>query len=364
MTDNACSFVSPLSFSTLSKNKVITRIIDDESWNNHVELGLWADAMVIAPATASTLAKMASGQCDNMLVATYLSAKCPVHIAPAMDLDMWKHPAMQNNIRTLQSYGNHIIPVGYGELASGLVGDGRMAEPEQILQFLMNEKEEELRGKRVMVTAGPTIEAIDPVRFIGNHSTGKMGLEIARECADRGAEVDLILGPVTCKIPLHSRISIHRISSAGEMHQEAQKYFTSCDAAIFAAAVADYTPKEFAVKKIKKTENDLQIELKRTVDIAASLGSIKKPGQISIGFALETHDEELNARDKLNKKNFDFIVLNSLNDEGAGFAHDTNRVKIIDRSGDVKEYGLKSKKEVASDIIDLLVQRMDSDPAR
>jgi len=354
MTPSACSFITPLTISTLSKNKVHTNVSDGESWDNHVELGLWADLMLIAPATATTIGKLANGIADNMVVATYLSAKCPVYIAPAMDLDMWAHPSTKRNLELLQSYGNTIIPVESGELASGLVGDGRMAEPENILQFLSNQLHStfELAGKKITVTAGPTYEAIDPVRFIGNKSSGKMGVSIALECAKRGAMVDLVLGPSSININ-HPNISVTKVISAHDMFNATVNKFDHCHATIMAAAVADYTPAQVADQKIKKQDDDLSIQLKRTQDISKHLGSIKKDQKL-IGFALETQNEIVNAIQKIHKKNFDFIVLNSLNDEGAGFQHDTNKIKIIDKNENILEFDLKSKTEVAVDIVDQL----------
>ena len=357
MTLAATKFISPLTLSTLSKHNVHTSVIDGDSWNNHVDMGLWADFMIVAPATATTLAKMRMGLCDNIIVATYLSAKCPVFFAPAMDLDMWKHPATQENISKLQSYGNHLIPVGHGELASGLVGDGRMAEPEDIVQFVLQHtaSEQTFKGKNVMITAGPTYEAIDPVRFIGNRSTGKMGVEIALAFADRGAKVQLVLGPSRLKIN-HPNIMVIPVQSAAQMYKEAVKYYKKSDIAIMSAAVADYTPKEVAKQKIKKKGGGLKIELERTLDIAAKLGTIKTKKQFNVGFALETNNEVASAKAKLKKKNFDMIVLNSLKDKGAGFAHDTNKVTIFDKLGNVHSYKLKSKKEVAVDIVHLVEQ--------
>ena len=356
MTPAATAFVAPLSFSTLSKNDVIIELIDDTNWNNHVELGLWADAFVIAPATATTLSKLASGQSDNMIVATYLSAKCPVFFAPAMDLDMWKHPATQSNIKKLQSYGNHMIPVGHGELASGLVGEGRMAEPEDIVAFLNShsKKKADLAGKKVLITAGPTREAIDPVRYISNHSTGRMGIELAEECVSRGASVDLILGPTVLKAS-HPAIKTTNVSSAQEMYEACREIFASSDIAIFAAAVADYTPENTSDIKIKKKAGDMDIALKRTPDIAAQMGDLKRKDQINVGFALETNNGEVNAKRKLDKKNFDLIVLNSLKDKGAGFKHNTNKVTIYQRGGTSQSYPLKSKRAVAADIMDTIV---------
>ena len=356
MTPSACSFITPLTLSTLSKHEVHTEVSDGSSWNNHVELGLWADAMIVAPCTATTLGKMANGIADNMVVATYLSAKCPVYIAPAMDLDMWKHPSTKSNIQKLNSYGNEIIPVGDGELASGLSGEGRMAEPEEIIEYISNafSKEQDLLGKKVLITAGPTYEAIDPVRFIGNRSSGKMGVAIAESCANRGAKVELVLGPSKLRSN-HPNITCTRVQSAEEMYQAATAVFNNCDAAIMAAAVADYTPKTVSDIKIKKKEGDLTIPLERTKDIAGHLGSIKK-NQILVGFALETNNEIENANRKLQKKNLDFIVLNSLKDKGAGFQHDTNKIKIIKQSGEPLEFELKQKTEVAEDIVNELVK--------
>jgi len=353
MTPSAAAFITPLTLATLSKRDVHTEVISEESWNNHVELGLWADAMVIAPATANTLAKLAAGICDSMVGAVYLSAKCPVFFAPAMDLDMWKHPASKKNLETLKSFGNEIIPVGHGELASGLVGDGRMAEPEDIVDFLNDHfnKKLSLKGKVAVVTAGPTYEAIDPVRFIGNRSTGKMGIAIAEKLAERGATVYLVLGPTSQKTEQEGVETI-RVTSAEEMYQAATKHFKKADVAIMAAAVADYRPKSFSNKKIKKKEGDMAVELERTKDIAKQLGQVKKKGQLTIGFALETNNEKANAKGKVERKNFDFIVLNSLRDKGAGFGHDTNKVTFIFKDGTEKALELKLKTEVAVDIVD------------
>lgn len=355
MTPSACAFISPLTLSTLSKHDVHTEVSDGNSWNNHVELGLWADAMVVAPCTATTLGKMANGIADTMLVATYLSAKCPVFIAPAMDLDMWIHPSTKENLRKLTSYGNNIIPVGNGELASGLSGEGRMAEPEDIVAYLANKfaQTQDLAGKKVIVTAGPTYEALDPVRFIGNRSSGKMGVAIALECANRGAMVSLVLGP-SKENPTHQNLNVIRVTSAEDMYQATVQDYGSNDVAVMAAAVADYTPQTVSDIKIKKKEGDLSIPLKRTKDIAGHLGSIKE-NQILVGFALETNNEISNANRKLQKKNLDFIVLNSLNDKGAGFQHDTNKIRIIKKDGSAQEYRLKSKKEVAVDIVNEIV---------
>ena len=357
MTPSAAAFITPLTISTLSKRPVYTEVISEESWNNHVELGLWADAMIIAPATANTLAKLANGICDSMVGAVYLSAKCPVFFAPAMDLDMWKHPATKKNLATLESYGNHLIPVGHGELASGLVGDGRMAEPEEIVDFLNTflNKKQTLSGKTAVVTAGPTHEAIDPVRFIGNRSTGKMGIAIAESLAERGAKVHLVLGPTSQKSE-HPGVNTIRVTSAEEMYQAATKHFKKANVAVLAAAVADYRPKTVADKKIKKKEGDMKVELERTKDIAAELGKVKTKKQLTIGFALETNNEKANAKGKIERKNFDFIVLNSLRDKGAGFGHDTNKVTFIFKNGEEKGFDLKPKTEVAEDIVGEIVR--------
>ena len=359
MTETAATFISPLTLSTLSKKAVFRDVQSESSWNNHVELGLWADAMLIAPLTATTLAKLATGLCDNMITACYLSAKCPVFVAPAMDLDMWKHPTTKGNIEKIKSFGNHVIPVGHGELASGLVGDGRMAEPEIILEYLVDffNKKQKLKGHKALVTAGPTYEPIDPVRFIGNRSSGKMGLAIAETLAAKGATVELILGPSSLSTD-QPEVRITRVETAQEMYEVANNLFPSCTIAVLAAAVADYRPKVVATQKIKKGDFDLAISLERTRDIAAALGSIKKKNQIIVGFALETNDELDNAQKKLVKKNFDFIVLNSLRDKGAGFRHDTNKITIITADGKVKNFPLKSKKEVAGDIVEGIIKRL------
>ena len=360
MTPAATKFISPLTLSTLSKNPVHTSVVDDDSWNNHVELGLWADFMVVAPATATTLAKMRLGLCDNIIVATYLSAKCPVYFAPAMDLDMWEHPSTQENIQKLQSYGNKMIPVGHGELASGLVGEGRMAEPEDIFNFVSGATEKSFfTGKNVLITAGPTYEAIDPVRFIGNRSTGKMGLEIALSFAKKGAKVTLILGPSVLDVD-HPNIKLIRVQSAADMAKHAVRSYKKAHITVMAAAVADYTPKTVAKQKIKKKGGALKIELERTQDIAAKLGTLKSKKQFNVGFALETNNEAASAKGKLVKKNFDMIVLNSLKDKGAGFAHDTNKVTIFDSKGKTHKFKLKSKKEVANDIVQLVEQLMSA----
>ncbi len=352
MTPSATAFISPLTLSTLSKKHVITEVISEEAWNNHVEMGLWADAMVVAPATANTLGRLANGVCDNFIAAVYLSARCPVFFAPAMDLDMWKHKATQRNVNLLKSYGNHFIPIGHGELASGLVGEGRMAEPEEIVSFLEIHFSQGqcFLGKKVLVTTGPTYEPLDPVRFIGNRSSGKMGVAIAESFAKKGASVKLLLGPSKLT-PVNKNIETIRIQTAKEMYEAAIKHFPNMDIAVFAAAVADYRPKHVADQKIKKKGIAMNIELERTPDIAASLGKMKGEGQLTIGFALETTNEKENAKGKLEKKNFDMVVLNSLRDKGAGFNFDTNKIAILRKDNIHKEFELKSKAEVAEDIV-------------
>ena len=355
MTPASREFVTPLTLSTLSKNEVFSSFTKEEDendlWNNHVELGLWADLVLIAPATANSLSKMATGNSDNFLLATYLSAKCPVYFAPSMDLDMYKHPATKKSIETLISFGNIFIPPTSGELASGLTGEGRMAEPEDIVSFIEDHITEALplRNKKILITAGPTYEAIDPVRFIGNHSSGKMGYELAAAAKEAGAEVILISGPTHLQNP-YPDINLIRVQSAQEMFEAAMENFDSVDVAIAAAAVSDYRPKNVANQKIKKTNENLTLELEKNPDILASLGN-KKVKQLLIGFALETENEEENALGKLERKNLDFIVLNSLNDSGAGFRTETNKIKILFRSGEKKDFGLKTKKEVAEDIL-------------
>jgi phosphopantothenoylcysteine decarboxylase/phosphopantothenate--cysteine ligase len=354
MTPSAKDFITPLTLSTLSKNEVISTFTNEEdenaTWNNHVELGLWADFMLIAPATANTLSKMASGTSDNILLATFLSAKCPVYFAPAMDLDMFLHPATKTSLEILQSYGNIMIPAESGELASGLVGEGRMAEPENIVDFLEKDllSQLPLRNKKVLITAGPTYEAIDPVRFIGNHSSGKMGFELAKEAAKLGAEVILVTGPTHLELK-SSSVKVVRVTSAQEMYDSVHTYFNDQDVIIAAAAVSDYKPKDFVDQKIKKKETSLSIELVPTLDILASLGKLKKHQRL-IGFALETNNEVENARSKLERKNLDFIVLNSLQDKGAGFKTDTNKISIISEN-EIKSFALKSKTAVAQDIL-------------
>lgn len=356
MTKAATSFITPLTLSTLSKNPVYTEVSSEESWNNHVELGLWADAMVVAPLTATTLAKMAHGISDNIIVAVYLSARCPVFFAPAMDVDMWHHPTTQENVKRLQGFGNQLIPVEHGELASGLVGEGRMAEPEHIITFLNDffGKTQDLAGKKILITAGPTYEPIDPVRFIGNRSSGKMGVAIADAAARRGAEVMLILGPSKAT-PTQENIKLLRVETAQEMYEAALAHFPSADIAVLAAAVADYRTVETATQKIKRKGENLTIELVQNPDIAATLGKQKHDGQLLIGFALETNDEETNARGKLEKKNFDLIVLNSLNDPGAGFDTNTNKITVLGKGNKLRKFELKSKTAVAEDILNEIV---------
>ena len=362
MTPAAKEFVTPLTLSTLSKNEVFSSFTEDdedEQWNNHVELGLWADFMVLAPATANTLSKMSSGNSDNFLLATYLSAKCPVFFAPAMDLDMYKHPSTKNSFESLKSYGNIMIPAGTGELASGLKGEGRMAEPEEIISFLETHFLENLplQGKKILITAGPTYEAIDPVRFIGNHSSGKMGFELAKKAAALGAEVILISGPTHLEID-DPKINLIRVVSTREMYTSVHDHFESVDVAIAAAAVSDYKPKIVAAQKIKKAEENLSLELTKTQDILLSMGK-KKTHQKLIGFALETNNELEHAREKLVKKNLDFIVLNSMNDAGAGFKKDTNKITLVYKDSE-KAFDLKSKAEVATDILNEIVHLLDA----
>ena len=355
-------FITPITLSALTSKPVISDFFSqrDGTWHSHVDLGLWADAMVIAPATASTIGKMANGVVDNMLITTYLSMKAPVFVAPAMDLDMFAHPATQRNLDTLRSYGNHIIEPGEGELASHLVGKGRMEEPDNIVRILEDffAQSDELAKKKVIITAGPTYEKIDPVRFIGNYSSGKMGYALAEECANRGAEVVLISGPVQLRTT-HPGIRRIDVESAEEMYRAATSEFATADAAILCAAVADFTPEQVAEQKIKREGDGLTLHLKPTHDIAAALGRMKRDGQVLVGFALETNDEESHAQSKLRRKNLDFIVLNSLRDAGAGFRHDTNKITIIDEEQTVA-YPLKNKKDVAADIIDRLRQEFIS----
>ncbi len=362
MTPASKDFITPLTLSTLSNNPVYSSFVNEDEedpvWNSHVELGLWADLMILAPATANTMSKMANGVCDNLLLAVYLSAKCPVYFAPAMDLDMYKHPTTRRTLSILNSFGNTIIPATKGELASGLVGEGRMAEPEDIISFIENDilNSLPLKNKKFVITAGPTYEAIDPVRFIGNHSSGKMGFEIAKEAANQGAEVFLITGPTHEKVS-NNLINIIPVTCADDMYKATLKEFDSADVAILSAAVSDYKPKYVSTSKIKKSEEAFSIDLVKTKDILASLGKIKKD-QYLVGFALETNNELENAKSKLINKNLDLIVLNSLNDEGAGFAVDTNKVTIIDKHENITKFGLKSKSEVAKDILNIIIDQI------
>ena len=361
MTPSAENFVSKLTLSTLSKKPVFSDFYSENgTWNNHVEFALWADLILIAPCTANTLAKMVHGICDNLVIATYMSGKCPVMIAPAMDLDMYEHPSTKQNLELAEDFGHIIIPAETGELASGLVGQGRMAEPEKISKtiedfFTSNTISKSLEGKTVLITAGPTYESIDPVRFIGNHSSGKMGFSLAEEVAKRGGKVILISGPSALQID-HPNIEIHRITSAKEMFSEVFKYYEISDIAIASAAVADYAPKEIASEKIKKNDDSLTIELVKNPDILKTMGE-RKSKQFLVGFALETQNEEENALGKLQKKNLDMIVLNSLRDEGAGFKNDTNKIKIFTKN-DRKEFALKAKNEVAKDILNVVEQEI------
>ncbi|MCF8320512.1 MAG: bifunctional phosphopantothenoylcysteine decarboxylase/phosphopantothenate--cysteine ligase CoaBC [Flavobacterium sp.] len=374
MTPASKDFITPLTLSTLSKRPVFSSFYKDEEttdsevdnpnqnleWNNHVEIGLWADFMIVAPATANTLSKMANGICDNLLIATYLSAKCPVFFAPAMDLDMYKHPSTIESFKKLKSFGNTIIPAESGELASGLSGEGRMAEPENILEFIENKFKSELplKGKKIVITAGPTYEAIDPVRFIGNHSSGKMGYDLALSAANYGASVTLISGPTHLSIN-HESVQLIKINSAEEMYFQCHKYFKTSDVFIGAAAVADYKPKNPALHKIKKSQESFAIELEKTKDILQSLGNIKE-NQFLIGFALETENEIENAKLKIQKKNLDLIVLNSLQDKGAGFGVTTNKVTLIDSNYNLYPMELKSKEKVANDILNKIIAHYEA----
>lgn len=353
MSPAAADFITPLTLSTLSKNPVLSDLFKEGSWSNHVLLGRWADLMLIAPASCNTIAKMANGLCDNMLLATYLSATCPVVLAPAMDEDMWKHAATRENLEKLRSFGNSIIPVEDGELASGLVGPGRMAEPETILRQLESllSSNQDFNGKKVLITAGPTYEAIDPVRFIGNYSSGKMGLELAKEFLRRGADVNLVMGPTSLMID-DPKLVLHRVNSAADMYAACLAVSAQSDIVVMAAAVADYTPEAVAGQKIKKNGHQMTLTLKPTRDILKTLGEQKVPGQFLVGFALETINEQENARYKMETKNADMIVLNSLNDEGAGFGYDTNKITIFDRKGGETSFPMREKQQVARDIVD------------
>lgn len=356
LTPSSKDFVSPLTLSTLSKNAVLTDLFNETEWANHVQLGRWADAFLIAPLSCNTLAKIAGGHCDNLLLAVYLSATCPVIVAPAMDEDMWRHASTKNNIAKIESFGNKIIPVGNGELASGLFGDGRMAEPEQIINYLNDFffQNKELKNKKVLVTAGPTHEAIDPVRFISNHSSGKMGVAIADEFANRGADVTLVLGP--SNITVSKNINTIKVTSAREMFEACINNFSNTDIAVMAAAVADYMPLNFSSTKIKKAENNLSLDLQKTNDILKVLGEKKNKDQIVVGFALETNNEKENALSKLKAKNADMIVLNSLKDDGAGFGTNTNKIIIFDKRGNEFKFEKKDKSLVAKDIVNAIIQ--------
>ena len=357
MTDAATAFISPLTLSTLSKNKVLTNLFEEDTWANHVMLGRWADVMLIAPASCNTIAKMANGICDNLLQAVYLSSICPVIIAPAMDEDMWLHPATKSNINTLNAFGNIIIPVRSGELASGLLGEGRMAEPEDLIAHVTDflAVKNDLLGKQILISAGATQEPIDPVRYISNHSTGKMGIAIASECIKRGAKVHLVLGTSNEIIP--NSATVTKVKTALEMYNACVNSFANVDIAIMCAAVADYTPVNIATEKIKKTEDTFNIELKKTDDILKKLGTLKSPTQILVGFALETQNEKENALKKLKEKNADFIVLNSLNDDGAGFGHATNKITIFDKDEHEFYFDKKNKEAVAVDIINTILKK-------
>ncbi|HAC24702.1 MAG TPA: bifunctional phosphopantothenoylcysteine decarboxylase/phosphopantothenate--cysteine ligase CoaBC [Cytophagales bacterium] len=363
MTPSAHDFITPLTLSTLSKNPVLTSFSEGKQgeWNNHVELGLWAEVMIIAPLSANTLGKMVQGICDNLVLATYLSARCPVIMAPAMDLDMLQHPSTLQNLEAVARFGNHLVEPGVGELASGLIGKGRMAEPEEIVDYLITffRQQNRLAGKTALVTAGPTHEAIDPVRFIGNNSTGKMGYAIAEALAASGAEVQVVSGPTHLALE-HPRVSITRVTSAREMYDACQQKFPTTQIAVLSAAVADYRPVVQAQSKIKKSGENITLELTQNPDIAAELGRQKKAGQFVVGFALETDNERANAEKKLATKNFDLIVLNSLRDAGAGFGHDTNKVTVMGKEAFVREFPLKSKKQLAYDIVDTIIQHVGS----
>ena len=360
LTDSASSFITPLTLATLSDNPVLTHFSNADTgvWNSHVELGIWADVFLIAPATANTISKMALGICDNLLLATYLSARCPVFVAPAMDLDMYQHPAFLQNINQLKSYGNHIIEATHGELASGLIGQGRMAEPNEIVSYLIDffGISVNLKGVQVLINAGPTQEAIDPVRYISNHSTGKMGYALAEILALKGAKVLLVSGPSNLNI-IHENVEIVSVTSAEEMFKAMEVNFSKANLIIYAAAVADYTPKQVSLVKIKKSESSFNIDLIKTKDIAFELNKLKTEQQITVGFALETNNEIVNAADKLNRKNFNYIVLNSLNDKGAGFGHDTNKVTILGHDNLIHELPLLSKKEIAKQIVDFVYSK-------
>jgi phosphopantothenoylcysteine decarboxylase/phosphopantothenate--cysteine ligase len=359
MTPAAKDFVTPLTLSTVSKNPVISDLFSEDSWSNHVMLGRWADLMLVAPLSCNTLAKMSVGLCDNMMLATYLSATCPVIVAPAMDEDMWKHPATIENLSKIQVRGNYIIPVDYGELASGLTGEGRMAEPESIISYLSDNffLKQDLEGKKVLVTAGPTHEPLDPVRYISNHSSGKMGIAISEEFARRGASVQLVLGP-TSSVVTNKAVNVQKVETAEEMYQACIKEFEKSDIAVMSAAVADYTPVNKADQKIKKNTETFSLELSKTRDILKTLGEKKYNGQLLVGFALETNNEKENAIGKLKSKNADLIVLNSMKDEGAGFGYDTNKITIFEKDGNEIQFDRKPKQQVAKDIVDRIVNML------
>jgi len=360
-TDASLDFVTPLTLSTLSENTVLTKMVEEDTkdWISHVDLAKWADLMLIAPTTAKTMAKMVSGECDSLLLATYLSAKCPVYFAPAMDLDMYKHPSTKKNIEKLRNFGNKFIAPTFGELASGLVGEGRMAEPEDIIDFITKDLSADLplSKKKVLITAGPTYEPIDPVRFIGNHSSGKMGYHLAMQAANNGAEVTLIMGPSDLKVE-NSNVFQIDVKTAEQMQRSVKEHFKNTDIAIFAAAVSDYKPQTFETQKIKKNDNNWDISLSKTNDILLEISQEKKENQILVGFALETENELSNAKEKLINKNLDMIVLNSLNDKGAGFGYDSNKITIIEKDNKIEEFELKHKREVAKDIIDRIIQKL------
>jgi phosphopantothenoylcysteine decarboxylase/phosphopantothenate--cysteine ligase len=360
LTSSARNFVSVLTLSTLSKNKVLVELSDEDAWTNHVMLGGWADVMLIAPLSCNSLSKIANGMCDNLLLAAYLSATCPIVVAPAMDEDMWKHPSTKKNIQIIQQHGNHVISVSSGELASGLFGEGRMAEPEDIVGFLKENlfRGDALKGKKALVSAGPTFEAIDPVRFVGNHSSGKMGIAIAEDLYAKGADVNLVCGPVNAPVN-YKGIKVTNVTSAEEMYEACLRLFTVTDITVMAAAVADYTPDLVAKEKIKKQDDRLEITLRKTKDILKSIGAIKKCHQFIVGFALETSNEKENAINKLADKNADLIVLNSLRDAAAGFRKDTNKVTIFERNGKSHSFEAKSKKLVANDIVDLIIEKLN-----
>jgi phosphopantothenoylcysteine decarboxylase/phosphopantothenate--cysteine ligase len=364
MTDHAKKFITPLTLATLSGHPVMSEFINSESgsWNSHIELGMWASLFLIAPATANTIAKMANGIADNLLLTTFLSARCPVFIAPSMDVDMLNHPSTQKNIDILRKNGNFILDPASGELASGLTGKGRLAEPEDIVMeinnFFKKKSYNPLKGKQILINAGPTREPVDPVRFLSNYSTGKMGIALADIAAEYGADVQLVLGPVNL-VPENSSIEIIDVTTAESMANECIARFSSCDIAILSAAVADFSPEQTEQRKIKKTENGLILKLKPTTDIAEALGKLKKPSQVLAGFALETNNEMENARAKLKKKNLDLIVLNSLSDDGAGFGFDTNKITIIDRNNNIDKFELKSKEEAARNILGKIISMID-----